>query len=86
VKSCLDEFNTCEPAQRSRIGLELEAQSLENELFKKQIPLLEMSQAHRCCPGEEGQPGRTMGEGTTPRSRRQAGSTPWPARLAPIIP
>ena len=43
VKGCLDECNTCEPAQRERVHL-------ENELLRKQIELLEKSQEYRCCP------------------------------------
>jgi len=66
VKGCLDECNTCEPAQRRRIELELEEQSLKNELLKKQIALLEKSQEYRCCPGEDGQAGADHGSGDDP--------------------
>lgn len=57
VKGCLDNCNTCEPALRRKIILELENKKLQNELLKRQIELLEKSQEYRCCPAgweEEG--------------------------------
>lgn len=52
VKGCLDRCNTCEPALRTRIELELEHQRLSNRLLERQIELLEQSQEYRCCPGD----------------------------------
>lgn len=43
VKGCLDDCDMCE-------GTLKEKHQLENELFKKQIELLEKSQEYRCCP------------------------------------
>lgn len=43
VKGCLDNCNVCEPLLEERY-------KLENEMFKKQIDLLEQSQEYRCCP------------------------------------
>lgn len=54
VKGCLDRCNTCEPALRTRVELELEHQRLQNRLLERQIELLEQSQEYRCCPeGDE---------------------------------
>lgn len=50
VKGCLDECNTCEPARKREIELELERLSLQNKLLARQIELLEQSQEYRCCP------------------------------------
>ncbi len=52
VKGCLDQCNTCEPARRKEIELDLEHKRLENEMLKRQIEILEKSQEYRCCPGE----------------------------------
>lgn len=53
VKGCLDECNICEPELQQKIKLELEHQSLQNQLLQKQIALLEKSQEYRCCPADE---------------------------------
>jgi hypothetical protein len=54
VRGCLDECNTCEPALRRSIELDLLRKELENKMLEKQIALLEKSQEYRCCPaGEE---------------------------------
>jgi hypothetical protein len=45
VKGCLDECDMCEGALEKKY-------QLENEMFKKQIELLEKSQEYRCCPCE----------------------------------
>ena len=50
VKGCIDTCDVCEPELQKKIELELEAQSLKNQLLKKQIELLEKSQEYRCCP------------------------------------
>lgn len=57
VKGCLDDCNICEPALLREIELDLARKDLANELFAKQIELLEKSQEYRCCPAgseEEG--------------------------------
>jgi hypothetical protein len=56
VKGCLDDCNVCEPSREKEIELELEHKQLQNELLKKQIALLEKSQAYRCCPAGEEEP------------------------------
>jgi hypothetical protein len=57
VKGCLDECETCEPALKESIKLELEHKKLQNELLKRRIDLLEKSSEYRCCPvGEEEEP------------------------------
>jgi len=53
VKGCLDDCNTCEPARRREIELDLERLALNNKLLAKQIELLEKSQEYRCCPPAE---------------------------------
>lgn len=53
VKGCLDECNTCEPALRRSIELDLLRKELENKMLEKQIALLEKSQEYRCCPAAE---------------------------------
>lgn len=53
VKGCLDECDTCEPALRKQISLELEHQSLQNQLLSRQIELLDQAQEYRCCPDGE---------------------------------
>ena len=52
VKGCLDECQTCEPALKQEITLDLERKKLENALLQKQIELMGQSQEYRCCPGE----------------------------------
>jgi hypothetical protein len=61
IKGCLDECNTCEPALRRQIQLELEHQKLRNDLLRRQIELLDQSQEYRCCP--EGRADGTDPEG-----------------------
>lgn len=56
VKGCLDDCDVCEPSLEKEIELELEYKQLKNELLKKQIALLEKSQAYRCCPVGEAEP------------------------------
>jgi hypothetical protein len=56
VKGCLDDCDVCEPALDREIELELERKSLENELLKKQILLLDQAQEYRCCPVGEDEP------------------------------
>ncbi len=56
VKGCLDDCNVCEPALQSKMQLELERLDLQNQLFKRQIELLDKSQEYRCCPGEATKP------------------------------
>jgi hypothetical protein len=54
VKGCIDQCSICEPELEQKIQLELERMSLENQLLKKRIDLLDKSQEYRCCPeGEE---------------------------------
>ncbi len=53
VKGCLDDCDTCEPTLQRDIELDLQHKELQNELLKKQIELLEKSQAYRCCPDED---------------------------------
>jgi hypothetical protein len=53
VKGCLDDCNTCEPELQKKIDLELEHLSLENELLKRRIELLDKAQEYRCCPSDE---------------------------------
>jgi hypothetical protein len=52
VKGCIDTCDVCEPELHKKIELELEEQSLKNQLLKRQIELLDKSQEYRCCPGE----------------------------------
>jgi len=52
VKGCLDTCDICEPALEQKIQLELEEQSLRNQLLKRQIELLDKAQEYRCCPAE----------------------------------
>jgi hypothetical protein len=52
VKACLDDCDSCEPARKREIELELAAKELDNRLLQRQIELLEKSQQYRCCPGE----------------------------------
>jgi hypothetical protein len=52
VKGCLDTCDICEPALEQKIQLELEEQSLKNQLLKRQIELLDKAQEYRCCPAE----------------------------------
>ena len=56
VKGCLDDCDTCEPAVKQQIDLELENKKLQNELLKRQIELLDKSQEYRCCPKGEEEP------------------------------
>jgi hypothetical protein len=51
VKGCLDECDSCEPARKREIELELAAKELDNRLLLRRIELLEQSQEYRCCPG-----------------------------------
>ena len=51
VKGCLDECDSCEPARKREIELELAAKELGNRLLLRKIELLEQSQEYRCCPG-----------------------------------
>jgi hypothetical protein len=53
VKGCLDECDTCEPALKRQIELELEHQALQNRMLERQIELLENAQEYRCCPSDE---------------------------------
>jgi hypothetical protein len=59
VKGCLDDCDTCEPSLDKEIELELENKRLQNELLKRQIELLDKSQAYRCCPAGEVEPAPT---------------------------
>jgi hypothetical protein len=52
VKGCIDPCDICEPALEQKIQLELEEQSLKNQLLKRQIELLDKAQEYRCCPAE----------------------------------
>jgi hypothetical protein len=52
VKGCLDKCDTCEPALKHEIKLDLARKELENALLEKKIELLEKSQEYRCCPEE----------------------------------
>lgn len=49
----LDECDTCEPALKRQIELELEHQALQNRMLERQIELLENAQEYRCCPRDE---------------------------------
>jgi hypothetical protein len=51
VKACLDDCDSCEPARKREIELELAAKELDNRLLQRRIELLEQSQEYRCCPG-----------------------------------
>ncbi|MFC1540209.1 hypothetical protein ACFL41_01815 [Gemmatimonadota bacterium] len=51
VKGCLDECNTCSAELQREIEIELERKQLENQMFARQIELLESAQEYRCCPG-----------------------------------
>jgi hypothetical protein len=51
VKCCLDECDSCEPARKREIELELAARELNNRLLQRKVELLEQSQEYRCCPG-----------------------------------
>src|SRR5580658_10475642 len=51
VKGCLDECDSCEPARKREIELELAAKELNNRLLQRKVELLEQSQEYRCCPG-----------------------------------
>jgi hypothetical protein len=51
VKCCLDDCDSCEPARKREIELELAAKELDNRLLQRRIELLEQSQEYRCCPG-----------------------------------
>jgi hypothetical protein len=54
VRGCIDDCDICEPARQKEIDLDLERKSLENQLLKRQIELLDKAQKYRCCPaGEE---------------------------------
>jgi hypothetical protein len=53
VKGCLDRCDTCEPALKRQIELELERQALENKLLERQIELLDKAHEYRCCPSGE---------------------------------
>jgi hypothetical protein len=57
VKGCLDECDTCEPALKREIELELEHQELRNRMLERQIELLDNAQEYRCCPGGEEEEG-----------------------------
>jgi hypothetical protein len=50
VKGCLDECDTCEPALKRQIELELEEHALRNKMLGRQVELLENAQEYRCCP------------------------------------
>jgi hypothetical protein len=69
VKGCLDECDSCEPARKREIELELAAKELDNRLLERRIQLLDKSQEYRCCPGgrccdhEDGGNGEGEGEG-----------------------
>ena len=52
IKSCLDDCEACEPTVEKEIELDLERKSLENQLLKRQIELLDKAQEYRCCPSE----------------------------------
>jgi hypothetical protein len=56
VKGCLDDCDTCEPALKRSIQLDLERKHLENEKLKREIELMDKDQEHRCCPGEANEP------------------------------
>lgn len=56
VKGCLDDCNTCEPARKREIELELERLSLQNKLLARQIELLDKAQEYRCCPAAPAEP------------------------------
>ncbi len=51
VKACLDECDSCEPARKREIELELAAKELDNRMLLRRIELLDKSQEYRCCPG-----------------------------------
>ena len=53
VKGCLDECDICEPEVHQGIQLDLERKSLENQLLKRRIELMDKDQEHRCCPKDE---------------------------------
>lgn len=52
VKGCLDDCDVCEPTLDQEIQLDLARKSLENDLLKRQIELLDKSQEYRCCPSD----------------------------------
>lgn len=51
VKGCIDECNTCEPALKRSIELDLQRKELENKLLARQIELLDRS--HDYVPVDE---------------------------------
>lgn len=53
VKGYIDTCNTSEPLMLRRYELENEHLSLQNDLLRKQIELLEKSKEYRCCDCEE---------------------------------
>lgn len=53
VKGCLDDCDTCEEFVQKQQELELTRMSLENDLLKRKIELLDKAQEYRCCPVEE---------------------------------
>jgi hypothetical protein len=56
VRGCLDDCDTCEPARKREIELELKQKELQNQLLARQIELLEKAQQYRCCPAGEAEP------------------------------
>lgn len=50
VRGCLDECDICEPELKKAMELDLVHKSLENDLLKRQIELLDQAQEYRCCP------------------------------------
>lgn len=52
-KGCMDPHNVCEGTRQKSISLDLERKSLENDLLRRQIELLEKSHGYRCCPVDE---------------------------------
>jgi hypothetical protein len=58
VKGCLDDCDVCEPNVQQDILLDLARKSLENDLLKRQIELLDKSQEYRCCPSDTDDKGK----------------------------
>jgi hypothetical protein len=53
VRGCLDDCDVCEELVKKQQELELTRMSLENDLLKRKIELLDKAQEYRCCPVEE---------------------------------
>lgn len=53
VKTCLDNYDICEPEVQHLLNLELDYLELQNKLLCRQIELLEKSQAYHYVLGND---------------------------------